>query len=237
METGKYIAKSPESRRSSLALEVANKLVDFIQESNYQPGDRIPSEFELAERFGVGRGTVREAVKLLISRNVLEIRPAKGTFLCETPGVSSDPLGLAFARDKVKTVQDLLELRVVLECYAVRNAAMMATQEQIEEMKTLINKLEESFEDSALCTKYDIELHRCLAESSGNTVMPVIIPIVRSGMQHFNNLTFERQWDVVNAGHRAIVEAIEMKNPMLAEAEMVKHLSYVTEKIKGMKEI
>lgn len=231
----KYIAKNPTARRATLANEVANKIVTYIQEQNIQPGSRIPSEFELAELFEVGRGTVREAVKLLVSRNVLEILPAKGTFLCKTPGVASDPLGLEFAQDKAKTLSDLLDLRVVLECYAVRNAAAKATEAQIEEMRRLVDNLDANMNDNDLCTQYDLELHQCFAESSGNSMISVVVPIVRSGMQHFNALSFERQWDVVNAGHRAIVDAIQLRNPMLAEAEMIKHLSYVTEKMKGIK--
>ena len=89
-----YIEQDPTVKRTPLANKVANKIVDLIQQEAYEPGSRIPSEFELADAFGVGRGTVREAVKILVSRNVLEIRPAKGTFVRENPGVADDPLGL-----------------------------------------------------------------------------------------------------------------------------------------------
>jgi len=234
METGKYIEKSPEMRRSPLALEIANKLVDFIREKDYAPGDRIPSEFELADQFGVGRGTIREAVKLLISRNVLEIRPAKGTFVCETPGITKDPLGLAFVQDKVKLINDLLELRIVLESYAIRNASLRATPEQIKLMRQCVDAIEENKEDNAACVKNDIAFHQCIAESSGNSVISIVLPIIRGNMEYFNSLSFEREWDMVNKGHYAMLEAIEMHNPMLAEVETLKHLSYVSEKMKDM---
>lgn len=234
MRSDDYIAKNPAARRAPLANDVANKIVAFIQKSDIQPGTRIPSELELADMFQVGRGTVREAVKLLVSRNVLEILPAKGTFVCENPGIMGDPLGLEFISDKVKMIKDLLDLRIVLECYAVRNAAYNASKEQIETMKGYIASIDENMENSDICAKYDMELHRCLAESSGNSVISIILPVIRSNMQHFNGMSFERQWDIVNNGHRAIVEAIEQHNAMLAEAETVKHLSYVSEKIKDM---
>lgn len=235
MEAGRYIEKNPEARRSSLANDVANRLVDFIQENDIEPGSRLPSEFELAEQFAVGRGTVREAVKLLISRNVLEIRPAKGTFVCENPGLTGDPLGLEFVRDKVKMVRDLLELRIVLESYAIRNAALRATPEQISKMREYLDAIEAcGDEDEELRVQNDIAFHQCIAESSGNSVMSIVLPIIRSNMEHFNKMSFERQWDVVNQGHYAMLRAIESKNPMLAEAEAVKHLSYVTEKMSAM---
>lgn len=230
-----YIEQNPTARRVPLASVVANKIVEMIQESSYEPGSRIPSEFELAEKFGVGRGTIREAVKILVSRNVLEIRPAKGTFVRENPGVADDPLGLKMIPDQVKMIEDLLELRLLLECYAVKKAAVNATEEQVRKLNRLLSLLKQSEDDDELSTKYDIELHKTIAESSGNSVISTVLPVIQTNMEHFNSLSFEREWDVVNAGHRAIVSAIEQHNPMLAEAETVKHLSYITEKLKGIK--
>lgn len=86
MPSDSYIASSPDTKRPSLANDVANKIVEMIRCNEYEPGTRIPSEFELADEFGVGRGTIREAVKLLVSRNVLEIRRAKGTLCAKILG-------------------------------------------------------------------------------------------------------------------------------------------------------
>ena len=165
-----YIAKSPDARRSSLANDAANKIVEMIR----QRGDRIPSEFELADEFQVGRGTIREAVKLLVSRNVLEIRRAKGTFVRENPGMSDDPLGLSFAPDTEKIIRDLLELRVLLECYSARQAACNATEEQIHEMKALTDSIDTAESDEQR-TQFDIALHKCIATSSGNVAISTVL--------------------------------------------------------------
>ena len=103
-------------------------------------------------------------------------------------------------------------------------------------MKDLADSIDKAGDDNTRCTQYDIELHKLIAESSGNVAISTVLPVIRSNMEHFNSLDFEREWGTVNAGHRAIIAAIEMHNPMLAEAEMVKHLSYVTEKMDEMKE-
>lgn len=234
MEPSRYVEKNPESRRASLANDVANKLVTFIQENNYTPGTRIPSEFELAEHFEVGRGTIREAVKLLISRNVLEIRPAKGTFVCENPGITMDPLGLQFVQDKKKMIRDLLDLRVVLESYAIRNTVYNASEEEIARLKQYADTIEANQDNNAVCVENDIAFHKCIAESCGNSAISIVLPIIRTGMEHFNQMNFEREWHNVNKGHYAIIEAIELKKPLLAEAEIVKHLNYVLEKMKEM---
>ncbi len=214
-----------------MAQTVANRIVDLIQTEQYEPGCRIPSEFELADAFSVGRGTVREAVKILVSRNVLEIRPAKGTFVRENPGVADDPLGLKMIPDQVKMIQDLLDLRLLLERYSVKKAAENATEEQIARMHELLVQMEQS-EGNEEIAKYDIEFHKVIAESSGNSVMSTVIPVIQTNMEKFNSMAFEREWDVVHKGHRAIVSAIEQHNPMLADAEIIKHLSYMSEKLK-----
>lgn len=236
MQKDPYIAKCNGTKRISLSNEVANQIVEKIRKEAFEPGTRLPSEFELAEEFGVSRGTVREAVKLLVSKDVLEIRPAKGTFVREHPGMSEDPLGLAFMQDHEKMIRDLLDLRILLECYAAKNAAVNAVPEQIARMKELADLIDEAEDDNERCTVYDIELHKCIAESSGNSAISTVLPVIRSNMEQFNSLDFERQWDDVNAGHRAIIAAIEMHNPMLAEAETIKHLSYVTEKMDKLRE-
>ena len=66
---------------------------DRIITNDIQRGEKLPNEFELAESLNVGRGTIREAVKLLVSRNILEIRRGKGTFVAQEPGVADDPYG------------------------------------------------------------------------------------------------------------------------------------------------
>ena len=106
----------------------------------------------------------------------------------------------------------------------------------IARMKELADSIEKAGDDNTCCTRYDIELHKLIAESSGNVAISTVLPVIRSNMEYFNSLDFEREWGAVNAGHRAIIAAIEMHNPMLAEAEMVKHLSYVTEKMDKKKE-
>ena len=234
MQNDPYIVNNSGSKRLSLSYDVANSIVEKIRSGEFKAGTRIPSEFELAEEFSVSRGTVREAVKLLVSKNVLEIRRAKGTFVKETPGASDDPLGLAFMGDEEKMTRDLFELRVLLECYAAKTAALNASAEQIVQMKEFADKIDESAGDNTACTRYDIELHKCIAESSGNSAISTVLPVIRTSMENFNSMDFERRWDIVNAGHRAIITAIEMRNPMLAEAETVKHLSYVSQKMDEM---
>ena len=97
----------------SLAEQVADKLSEMIQEQALAEGQKLPNEFELAELLNVGRGTIREAVKLLVSRNVLEIQRGRGTFVKQSPGVVDDPLGFSYMKDKFKLAQDLMRTLLI----------------------------------------------------------------------------------------------------------------------------
>ena len=104
-----------ESKELPLSEKVANQISDLIKEQNIAVGDRLPNEFELAEKLNVGRGTIREAVKILVARNCLEIRRGKGTFVTAALGKVEDPLGFEFIKDKIKLSEELYEIRVHME--------------------------------------------------------------------------------------------------------------------------
>ena len=76
-----------------LAEQVQEQIFQYILKTPVALGDRLPNEFELGEKFGVGRSTVREAVKLLVSRGILEVRRGSGTYVVSTTPVDMDPLG------------------------------------------------------------------------------------------------------------------------------------------------
>ena len=71
--------------------QASEDLIELIRQKNYTPGDKLPTEAELSELLQVGRNTVREALRLLVSRNIVVIRQGSGTFLSEKQGVSDDP--------------------------------------------------------------------------------------------------------------------------------------------------
>lgn len=226
-----FIGKKGATKRTPLANEVANKLAEYISRENYLPGDRIPNEFDLADRFGVGRGTIREAVKLLVARNVLEIRPAKGTFVCEQPGLVNDPIGLSFTSNKMEIIRDMYELRTLLECYAVRRAAQNITDEDICRLTALADSIEKSVKDHEACAELDMAFHRYIAEHCGNCAMPLLLPLIHNSIETYTRLEIPRHWRESNQGHYAVIEALKKHDPLLAEREMTAHLAYGKQRI------
>ena len=83
-----------------LGKQIEDELMNFILQEPVNVGGKIPNEFELAEKFGVGRSTIREAVKGLVSKGILEVRRGSGTYVINTRSLEEDPLGLAKFEDK-----------------------------------------------------------------------------------------------------------------------------------------
>ena len=96
-------------RQTLLAEQAEEQIYEYITQQELKKGDRLPNEFQLADRFGVGRSTIREAVKLLVSRGVLETRRGSGTYVRDAVPSDLDPLNLRSAEDKVSLALDLVD--------------------------------------------------------------------------------------------------------------------------------
>ena len=96
------------TEKQTLAEKTAQNLLEMIQEKGYGAGDKLPTEAELVETLGVGRNTVREALRILMSRNIVTIRQGSGTFISDKNGVADDPLGFFMMDDRRQLTEDLL---------------------------------------------------------------------------------------------------------------------------------
>ena len=91
---------NPSSEEKSLPQKISEDIIELILEENLQPGDKLPNETILSERLNAGRSSVREAMKLLASRNIVTIRQGSGTYVAASPGMVEDPLGFTFIGKK-----------------------------------------------------------------------------------------------------------------------------------------
>ena len=116
--------KAPVAKRT-LGQKTEDRLMKFILDEPIQVGEKIPNEYELTERFQVGRSTVREAVKGLVSRGVLEVRRGDGTYVISTSYMENDVLGFGSVQDKYQLAMDLFEVRLMFKnenkCISRRN--------------------------------------------------------------------------------------------------------------------
>jgi GntR family transcriptional repressor for pyruvate dehydrogenase complex len=171
-----------EGKAASLVESVADDIIRLILENHMQPGDRLPNEYALAEQLQVGRSTIREAMKTLRSRNILETRQGSGTYVSPKQGVPVDPLGLTLLGTGDEVARDLVDVRLILEPEIAAMAATRATEEEIEKMSEQCRAVERIMQNNEDYADADALLHRYIAEASGNVIVSILIPIIMSSV-------------------------------------------------------
>lgn len=217
-----------------LAEQVADHILNYIIRHELEVGAKLPNEFDLAEGIGVGRSTIREAIKILVSRNIVEIRRGAGTFVSDRQGVAEDPLGLTFVKDKNHLAMDLLSVRLMLEPEIARMAAEHATKEQVEELYRQCDKVEAMIERGENHMQEDIVLHRMIAACSGNVVVEKLVPVINSSIAVFVDITSGRLREETIITHREVVDAIAAGDGETAKCSMEMHLLYNRRMIKKL---
>lgn len=215
-----------EGTAKSLIEQTSESILNYIITNNLSTGDKLPNEYKLAEEVNVGRSTLREAVRTLVSRNILEVRQGSGTYVSENTGIVDDPLGFSFVKDTLKLTEDLFEIRYLLEPRVAGLAATNATEEQIEELDKIRLEIEEKIgEFSDKYFEKDIEFHKLVSEMSGNVAMSNLVPVINQSISLYNDYyTSNRIKDETIVSHREIVDAIRSRDPILAEDVMRIHI-------------
>ena len=212
--------------RELLAPHVEEELMDYILHTPVKIGEKLPNEFELAELFGVGRSTVRETVKSLVSKGVLEVRRGSGTYVIGTNRLEDDPLGLSGFTDKYELALDLCNVRLMLEPEIAMLASENATDEEKAELKRLCDEVENFYRAGKNHTKKDQAFHAAIAKASGNSVVESLMPTIHTAIITFVNLTYHKLMEETIQTHRAVTEAIVQGDSVGAKCAMIMHLTY-----------
>lgn len=209
-----------------LGYQVEDQLMNFILKEPVKVGEKIPNEFELAESFGVGRSTIREAVKGLVSKGVLEVRRGSGTYVISHISLEDDPLGFARFSDKYKLAIELCEVRLMLEPEIASLAAQYASDEDKKTLIALCDEVEELYKRGENHLNKDVEFHTFIARCSNNRVVETLVPVINTAVMTFGNLTHRKLMNETIETHRAVTDAIIAGDAMGAKCAMIMHLTY-----------
>lgn len=221
--------------------QVFEQIRELIYKGQFKPGQQILPERELAQSMEVSRTSVRNAITKLVSMGLLEHRQGQGTFVSFPESREGNPLAVVMGTDEA-TMDDLLEVRLGIEC----NAAMLAARRATESDIVAIQKsLEEMEEDLAVTDKIgsgpDAAFHMAVAFATKN---PVLIYLMRNfydflfvGIKkNLNTMYLNRQaLESVITHHQDIFAAIEQREPEKAYNAMQTHITYVQEYFKERK--
>lgn len=208
----------------NLPQKLSDDILQFILRNHMQPGDKLPNETVLSEHLKAGRSSVREAMKLLVSRNIVELRQGSGTYISEHMGVSDDPLGLVFLEQSPKLIMDLIEIRLLIEPTTAAMAAHNADANDLEKIMLHCSETEKALHNGGNHAKADILFHQAIARSSKNVVIPRLSPIISRTIETAAELAPENAWTEAVVGHREIAMAIAARNPIAAKDAMYLHL-------------
>ncbi|RFE02486.1 FadR/GntR family transcriptional regulator [Streptococcus parauberis] len=216
-----------------LVEQAAERLLQLILERDYPVGVKLPNEYELAQDLDVGRSTVREAVRSLAARNILEVRQGSGTYISSKKGVAEDPFGFAFVKDRVKLTTDLFELRYLLEPRIAERAAQFASDEDIVRLEEVVLAIEKALaENDPIHLELDVKFHSMLAEMSGNIAVTSMIPVINQSIQIINEDYSNRQMKQTSIdAHRNILKAIQSRHPIAAYDSMLAHILTVRQTV------
>ena len=193
-------------------------------------GDKLPSERELAEQFGVSRIAVREAVKALREKGLVEIRAGRGTFITNgTEGVVRHSIGLLMKFEAVGASPNLVEVREIMEPEIAALAATRITEEQVITMTRAVGVMDMALDNVEVFVEADLDFHLALAQATQNPIIPILMNSIIDMLREQR-----KRIALVDGGlirgqyhHKKILDAVMRHDPKTARSAMQQHLGQV----------
>jgi GntR family transcriptional repressor for pyruvate dehydrogenase complex len=219
-------------RSSRLYEQIVQQVEESIHKGAMKPGDQLPPERELAQQFGVSRTAVREAVKALREKGLVEAYPGRGTFITDGTSYSMrQSLDRMLRVGQAEGSGFLAEVREILEPEIAGMAATRADAEDLTSMREQVGIMDQARKDPDEFIEADLDFHLALAEAAAN---PIILSLIDSivGLlreQRIGIFQVEGGPERGQYHHKKILEAIEHKDPAGAREAMKAHLRQVRE--------
>lgn len=217
--------------RVPIVSQVEERIRALIESKKYTAGMKLPTENEFCQTLQVGRGTVREALRLLQAKGLVEIKPGRGAFVAENEPADANPV--VWLVQNEKELRDSIEIRNALEPLAARKMAENGSEKAMCELRQIhedfLNAIKNG--DSSRIAELDESFHSLIVKESGNPLLSEINLHLRQGMHTFRSKTFTVPQNVRNAvvPHTRILDAIVRRDVESAEKEMRRHLKMVEE--------
>ncbi|QLK86546.1 FadR/GntR family transcriptional regulator [Staphylococcus sp. 17KM0847] len=211
--------------------QIANRLIDQIESGVLQEGERLPSIQKLAKQYGVSNASVREALNALRMIGLVEIKHGYGTFVKQ-----KTPQLFDFTTQTLteKHVQEILELREVVELSTAQFAAERRTNDRLTEMRLALDDMVKAISQNKSGEEADLKFHLAIAKASDNPLLyellhniSDLIQQTMKGTRHIYLYKRQKTMEKLLDEHRAILEAIEQQNGVLAGQQMAHHLAEV----------
>ncbi|MDL5514453.1 FadR/GntR family transcriptional regulator [Arenibacter sp. M-2] len=216
----------PKNENDVIQKDIISKIRDFINYKNLEPGDKLPSERKLSEKFEVSRSNVREAIQTLEFYGLLISKPQSGTFIADIGPVAMNGMITDILRLEKADFKSLVETRILLELKTVKLASLRRTDEDLKQIEEALDAYSAKVENGENAVQEDLLFHLAIAKACGNstinTFMLTITPEIITNFTKYHvcdkNIAF-----IGIQEHRDIYEAIKKQDPQLAKEKMKVH--------------
>jgi len=232
-ETVDSVAAKPVYRvvkTSRLYEQIVKQVEESILSGQLKPGDQLPAERDLAQSFGVSRTAVREAVKTLREKGLVEAFSGRGTFVTNgTSHAIRQSLDLMIRINQQEGSAHLAELRLVLEPEIAGLAASRIDGQLLGTMREMLAIMERNLQDREAYIEADLDFHLALAEAAGNPLILSLLDSIVGLLREQRSRIFEVEGGPERGQyhHKRILVAVEQRNPEAARSAMREHLQQV----------
>ena len=225
-------------RPKKISEEIVGQIKQLISKGDLKPGDRIPSERDLATMLGVSRPSVREAIMVLEAMGFLDSRQGGGTFVrALTENSIMDPLAKLVEQKDPELLRSLAEVRMGLESWSAFLAAQRANDEDLAELRRIYAVMEKQAARGGWNSEVDAEFHYAITAASHNSLQMHVLDSIHSIFHTTIQVALmefyqeEGHVQLLLTHHREIMEAIAAHEPERARQKMMEHLSMVEKKM------
>lgn len=201
-------------------------LRDYIEYKNLEPGDKLPSERMLSEKFGVSRSNIREAIQRLEFYGILKSRPQSGTFIADIGRVAMKGMIDDILKLEEPSFKSLVETRILLELKTVKLASLRRTEKDLINMRETLDAYKEKVINGQDAVEEDLLFHLAIAKASKNstmnTFMLIITPEIITNFEKYH-VCDKNQSKMAIKEHEDIFEAIKDQDPQRAREKMKIH--------------
>ena len=215
-------------KNKMLSQSVADNILSMITiEKRYSVGDKLPNELELSEELNVSRTTLREAIRILVAYEILEIRRGKGTYV--TKKVLEQPQDLEQLSAVKVNAKDLYEMRLIFEPATVALACRRASDEELEQIRKKAERVERIAAEGGNWPLADQEFHWAIIKASHNEYMRRLYPIINSAVDEILQISPSRQrmQDIALGDNRTILAFLLKRDEEGARCAMSIHMKHL----------
>ncbi len=215
--------------RRPLYDQIVQHIEQQVMGNLLRPGDRLPPERDLSERFRVSRTVVREAIKALHEKGLVGIRPGSGTYIVPVEGQSVLNSMTLYVKTQRVALHNLIEARYLLEPEIAALAAQRAQPEDLEKMRQLIEEMDQHLHSSEEFVNADVGFHLALAEATHNPVLPIFIQSISGSLREMQLEIFRVESAPASGqkAHRRLCRFINRREASAARREMRRHIEEV----------